>query len=91
MAKKEKVAVEFNEAVHGEQLKRLIKDASDNLLQAESYRLKVKETRESAKEELGVDGKVFNKLVALYHKDTRDTFETESEEIVEIYDSIFPK
>lgn len=90
MAKKEKVAVEFDEATHGEDLKKLIKEASDHLLQAESFRTKMKDARDTAKIELGVDGKVFNQLLKIYHKDTREVFESEKDEIVELYDSIFP-
>lgn len=90
MAKTEKVAVEFDEALHGDQLKKLIKDASDNLCQAESFKTLVKDARDSAKADLGVDSKMFNKLLSLYHKDTREVFESESDAVVEIYDSIFP-
>lgn len=90
MAKKEKVAVEFDEAVHGDALKKLIKDASDLLLQAESFQIKVKDARDEAKSELGVDGKLFNQLLRIYHKDTREVFESEKDEVVELYDSIFP-
>ncbi len=87
---KEKIAVEFDEAVHGESLKKLIKEASDHLLQAESFRTKMKDARDTAKVELGVDGKIFNQLLKIYHKDSREIFETEKDEVVELYDSIFP-
>lgn len=90
MAKKEKIAVEFDETVHGEELKKLIKEASDHLLQAESFRIKMADARDTAKVDLGVDGKMFNQLLKIYHKDTREVFESEKDEVVELYDSIFP-
>lgn len=89
MAKKE--AVEFNQDVHGEELAKLIKEASDNKLKISGYNELIKDIRTRAKEELGVDGKMFNRLLALYHKDARDQFEAENEEVVELYDTVFTK
>lgn len=86
-----KNAVEFDEAIHGEELAKLIKEASDTKLKISGYNLAIKDIRDRAKEELGVEGKKFNKLLALYHKGTRDEFETETEETVELYDSVFKK
>lgn len=87
---KEKIAVEFDETVHADDLKKLIKEASDHLLQAESFRTKMKDARDTAKVELGVDGKLFNQLLKIYHKDAREVYEAEKDEVVELYDSIFP-
>lgn len=89
MAKKE--AVEFDEAVHGEALAALVKEASDNKLKISGFNELIKDIRTRAKDELGVDGKMFNRLLGLYHKDNRDVFEAENEEVVECYDAIFSK
>ncbi|ARW57671.1 dsDNA binding protein [Kosakonia phage Kc304] len=87
--KKEK-KVEFDEAVHGADLAKMVKEASDIRLKMEAYGDQIKEIKTRAKKELGVDGKLFNQVFALHHKGTRDRFESEKEEVVELYDSIFP-
>ncbi|ASD52115.1 transcriptional regulator [Pseudomonas phage PspYZU05] len=89
MAKREKV--EFNADVHGEELARIIKDCSDNKLKAEGYMTLVSEAKSRAKEELGVSTKQFNMLLSMYHSDTRERFENEKDELVEIYDTVFGK
>ncbi|AUE23148.1 transcriptional regulator [Citrobacter phage CF1 ERZ-2017] len=91
MAKEKKVAVEFDEAIHGEELRKKIKDASDNMLKISGYKVLIADLRNSAKDDLGVEGKVFNQLLAMYHKDTRDQFEEEKDKVVELYDSVFTK
>lgn len=88
---KEKETVEFDEAVHGETLRKLIKEASDNKLKSEGYLDLIKDIKTRAKKEIGVDGKMFNQLLSLYHKGTRERFESEKDEVVETYDSVFPK
>lgn len=89
MAKKEKVKVEFDESIHGDKLKSLIKDVSDNMIIIDGYKEKIKESRDAAKEELGVEAKMFNQLVKIYYKDAREVFEEQNDEILECYDSIF--
>lgn len=89
MAKKE--AVEFDAAVHGEELKKLIVEAADNKLKISGFQTLIKDIRDRAKDELGVDGKMFNRQLNLYFKANRDEFEAETEEAVELYDSIFTK
>lgn len=89
MAKKE--MVEFDEAIHGEDLAKFIKEASDHKLKISGYNELIKDIRIRAKDELGVDGKMFNRLLSLYHKDNRDVFEAETEEVVELYDTVFSK
>lgn len=84
--KKEKVV--FDPSVHNEELQRLIKDASANKLKAESFMDLAKDSAAKAKK-LGIEPKRFGQLLALYHKGTRDRFEDENTEVVEIYDSIF--
>lgn len=91
MAKKEKEAVVFDEAIHGAELKKLIVDAADNKLKISGFQTLISDTRTKAKDDLGVDGKMFNRLLNLYFKSTRDEFEAETEEAIELYDSVFPK
>ncbi|QQG32255.1 double-stranded DNA binding protein [Citrobacter phage CkP1] len=88
---KEKVKVEFDEAVHGEELRKKIKEASDHKLKISGYQVLIADLRTAAKEDLGVESKTFNQLLALYHKDTRDQFEEEKDKVVELYDSVFTK
>lgn len=82
--------VEFDEAVHGEELARMIKDASDQKTIMESYGDKIKDIRNEAKEKLGVDGKKWNQVFRLYHSRTRERFEAEKDEALELYDTLFP-
>lgn len=82
--------VEFNESVHGEDLAKFIKEASDQKTMMESYAEKINEIKSEAKEKLGVDGKQWSQVFAMYHKKTRERFEAEKDEAVELYDSIFP-
>lgn len=84
-----KQQVEFNEAVHGDRLKDLIKNASDIKTEIEAGNDALRDTRKLAKEELGVDGKMFNALLRIYHKDQREKFESENEQVVDVYDAVF--
>lgn len=88
MAKQKKEKVEFDEAKDGNTLKTLIKEASDAKLKAEGYMDEVSTKRTDAKA-IGVDSKLFNQLLNMYHKGTRDRFQSEKDEVVETYDSIF--
>lgn len=87
--KKEKK--EFNSDVDGADLQKMIKEASDikTIMDAEGD--KIKDIRVRAKDELGVEPKMFNALLKIHHKQEREQFESTSEEIVETYDRIFPK
>ena len=87
MAKKE--VVEFNPATMAAALKDCIREASNHKVHIESHNDAVKEIKDRAKTELGVDGKVFNKLLKIYHKNERDQFENENSEVVDLYDSTF--
>lgn len=86
--KDEKVV--FDEATHGEKLAAMIKDASDQKTIMESYADKIKDIKNAAKEELGVDGKKWSQVFRLYHSQTRERFEAEIDEAMELYDTIFP-
>lgn len=89
MAKEQKVKVEFDKETHGNTLAGYIKSASDAKLKMEGYADEIKDLKDKAKTELGVDGKMFNQLFSLYHKGTRERFEDEKTEVVELYDSVF--
>lgn len=81
--------VVFDEAVHGNTLAQLIKEASDQKTIQEAYGDKIKEIKKRAKEELGVDGKMWGILFKLYHQQQREQFEEERDEAVELYDRVF--
>lgn len=87
--KEKKVKIEFNPAEHGGTLAQLVKAASDVKLKIEAYNDEIKDLKTRAKDELGVDSKMFNIQLGLYHKGTRERFEDEKNEAVELYDSLF--
>lgn len=87
MSNKEKI--EFDAAVHGDDLKKLIEEASDHLLTIESYQTLIKDIRDRAKDELGCEGKMFNKVLKLHHKKIREQFESENDEVLGLYDELF--
>lgn len=87
--KEKKVKIEFDPTQHGSSLAQCIKNASDAKLKMEGYASEISELKQKAKDELGVDGKMFNTQFAMYHKGTRERFESEKTEAVELYDAIF--
>lgn len=87
---KDKIKVEYDEDVHGEDFAKLVKEASDLKLIMEGYADQIKEIKQRAKDELGVNGKLFNQIFRLKHAGTRDRFESETTEAVETYDRLFP-
>lgn len=87
--KKKKVKVEFNPSVHGERLQEIITEASNLKTMQESYAEKIKEQRNIAVTECGVDGKLFNQLFRIYHKQEREQFEDSADEVTSAYDQIF--
>ena len=84
-----KSTVEYNPSVHGDQLKHCIKQCSDHKAIIEGANEAIREIRKTAQEELGVDGKTFNQVLKMYHKDEREKFENENDEVLEAYDAIF--
>jgi len=88
MAKKEQV--QFDASIHAEELQRLIKEASNEKTLIESHNEKIKELRTEAKDNCGVDPKMFNDLLKIYHKQERERFEDDKDQVVEAYDTIFP-
>ena len=87
--KTEKLKVEFDEAVHGNTLRELVEEASDELLLIEAKRDIITDIKSRAKSELGVDTKLFNSLLRLHHKKIRETFQNENDEVIEVYDAVF--
>ncbi|AZU98725.1 dsDNA binding protein [Acinetobacter phage vB_AbaM_PhT2] len=86
-----KEKVEFNPALHGEQLEHCIKQCSDHKAIIEGANEAIREIRKTACEELGVSGKDFNQMLRIFHKDEREKLETENEELLEKYDAVFRK
>ncbi|UYD57580.1 double-stranded DNA-binding protein [Aeromonas phage B614] len=87
--KEKKQKVEFNPSVHGERLQELIVEASNLKIQQEKYAEMVKEQKAIAKTECGVEGKLFNQLLRIYHKQEREQFEDAADEVTSAYDQIF--
>lgn len=87
--KEEKLKVEFDKHVHGATLKTLIEEASDHMLTIEGFQDLIKDIKSRAKDELGVDGKMFGKLLRIRHKEIRESFENENEEVIDLYDTVF--
>ncbi|ADM79952.1 DsbA [Aeromonas phage phiAS5] len=88
--KQKKAKVEFNVNVHAESLAALIDEAEGHLTQIASFQEMIKEIKTRAKEEMGVEGKDFGKLLKIRHKRERDQAEAEAEGIFELYDATFP-
>ncbi|QHJ78853.1 MAG: hypothetical protein [Caudoviricetes sp.] len=87
--KKEKPV--FNPDVDGDTLRDMIKEASNVKTMMEAENDKLKDIKTRAKDELGVETSIFNTLLRIHHKQERDQFENQSEEVVDVYDRIFPK
>ncbi|AAQ81535.1 dsbA [Aeromonas phage 31] len=87
--KKKKEKVEFNPSVHGDRLQQLIVEASNLKIQQEKYGEMVKEQKDIAKRECGVEGKLFNQLLRIYHRQEREQFEDAADEVTSAYDQIF--
>lgn len=86
-----KTKVEFNVNSSKAALKEMISEGSSALTLIEAQKDHIKSIKDRAKEELGIDGKMFGKLLSIYHKHERDALEQESEEILELYDDVFSK
>lgn len=84
-----KSKVEFNPALHKEKLYNVVKEASNAKLQIESFNTVIKDQREFARDELGVSPQLFNQLLRIYHNDQRDKFEETSQDVLDVYDSVF--
>ncbi|AIA64811.1 transcriptional regulator [Cronobacter phage S13] len=87
--KKEKKV--FNADTDSAALADMIKEASNVKTMMEAEGDKLKDIKDRAKSELGVESSMFNSLLKIYHKQERDAFESQSEEVVDTYDRIFKK
>lgn len=87
--KKEKKV--FNADTDSAELAKFIKEASDIQTMVDAEKDKIKDIKDRAKSELGVESSLFNSLLKIYHKQERDQFESNSEEVVDTYDRIFKK
>lgn len=81
--------IEFNASVHGKLVLEQVKRASDIKFQIESFNEQLKEIRDYTKQQTGMKPADFNFLVKVYHTQTRDKVEEQSEELLGVYDAIF--
>ena len=84
-----KAKPEFNVNANKATLKNLLSDASDVKTMIEGQNEALKSMRTKAKDELGLEPKIFNKLLAMHHKRNRAEVEAETDELVDIYDKTF--
>lgn len=81
--------IEFNASVHAKLVEEQVKRASDIKFQIESFNEQLKEIRDYTKHQTGMKPADFNFLVKVYHTQTRDKVEEQSEELLGVYDAIF--
>lgn len=87
--KEPKVVFDINQ--HGAMLNEIIDDICDNLLQISVRQDMVKGKKADAKKATGIDSKQLTKLIKMRFDQTRERFENENNEVLEIYDAIFKK
>lgn len=88
MAKTKKEKVEFNPSLHGEELKTMLEEAVSIKSKAQLYLDSIKNIRDSAKSELGLKPKQFNALLRLMFNQSKDEFEAETEELIDLYEQV---
>lgn len=86
-----KPKLEFNPETDGEALESYMEEAliSKEKITAEQEHLG--DIKTAAKEALGIKPAVFNKLLTMRFKRNRDEVETENDELIDLYDKVFPK
>lgn len=84
-----KEKVEFDPVAYAEEIKDLIKEASDQRTLIEHHSENIKDIKKRAKEEYGMPTKTFNQMFAIYHNQTRERFENEKDEVLDAYDQVF--
>lgn len=82
---------EFDPVHDAEALEAYIKEALIVKETISQEQEKLKDIKNAAKEALGIKPKQFNQLLNMRFKRNRDEVETESEELLELYDKVFPK
>lgn len=85
----DKIKPEFNVSADATKLKELIRQASEHKTKIELENDAIKAIKDTAKAEMGIDGKQFGRLLKMYHKKSRNEDEAEIEEVVDIYDKVF--
>ena len=88
MAKNKKEKVEFNVQTHGEDLKKSLGEAVTIMTKISLYRDSIKDIRDRCKEEMGLEPKKFNALLRLLYNQSKDEFEADTEELIELYDQV---
>lgn len=81
---------EFNIGSDKSKLAGLLNEVSNELTMIEAHRDVIKDLKDKAKE-LGIESKVFTKLASMHHKRNREDFESETSELVDLYDATFKK
>ncbi|MGL6228685.1 MAG: double-stranded DNA-binding protein [Culicoidibacterales bacterium] len=81
---------EFNIGSDKSKLAGLLNEVSNEMTMIEAHRDVIKDLKDKAKE-LGIEPKVFTKLASMHHKRSREDFESETAELVDLYDATFKK
>ncbi|ALY07093.1 double-stranded DNA binding protein [Vibrio phage vB_VmeM-32] len=79
---------QFNVSIDSKTILGFLEEGSLVLTMIEAERDKLKDIKKTAKEKLGLSPKQFGKLLQIHHKRNRDEVEAETDELIEIYDSI---
>lgn len=88
MARTKKERVEFNPETSGEDLKKMLEEAVQIKSKIQLYADSIKDIRNRAKDELGLKPKQFNALLRLMFNQSKDEFEAETEELIDLYEQI---
>lgn len=81
----------FNPDEDGLDLEKMIGEAMIAKEQMELLKGSIADIRTRAKDELGVEPKMFNQLLTMHFKRNRDEVENNNEELLETYDQTFNK
>lgn len=82
---------EFNPSVDGPELVPFLDEAMVALSEVNLAKGKLNDIKQAAKEKLGIKPGVFSKILMMRDKRNRDEVEEQNEEILEIYDTVFPE
>lgn len=82
---------EFNPSVDGPELVPFLDEAMIALADVNLAKGKLNDIKQAAKEKLGIKPGVFGKILMMRDKRNRDEVEEQNEEILEIYDTVFPE
>lgn len=79
---------EFNVSIDSKTILGFLDEGSLVMTMIEAERDKLKDIKKTAKDKLGLTGKQFGRLLQIHHKRNRDEVEAETDEIIDLYDSI---